>query len=223
MKKLILPFILTLLFISCNRTDSNIFGNWEGADGENKTTLTLDENGWYRLEKVVVAAKKNVEVDSGTWIRVEGDIYEFTPLAVRRNGSTVNITTPVQFRLAPDKDGSLTMLQGMLFLKDTATGNRLEGSTWHNMTVQAEYNNAFTKYVFTGDSVFRYIGYSQTPELADSMYRPYTYTGLRIADGTFTTVRTAPDGKEYTEDFKYYFIGNKLFFGSSKDEKSLKK
>lgn len=223
MNKLILASVIALALVACNRTEPGIFGNWEGADGENKTKLTLDEKGWFRLEKEVMAAKKNMEVDSGTWIRIEGDIYEFTPLTVRRNGSAVNITTPVQVRLTPDRDGNLTMLQGMLFLRDTAIDNRLEGSTWHNMTVQGEYNNAFTKYVFTKDSLFRYMGYSQTPELADSLYRPYTYTGLRVADGTFITVRTAPDGKEYTEDFSYYFIGKKLFFGRSEDKVSLKK
>jgi hypothetical protein len=223
MKKLIFLTIITTIVWSCNKSGNGITGTWKYENGDNSSQITFKEDGSYLYEQLYIANTENYDIDSGNYKVLEGDVYEFTPINRRHNGKKVTVSATDQYQITPNGDGTLLLIPGRLYVRDKGTGTELKDGTFHTVITQGEYNNAFSKYVFTNDSLFRYQGYSQTSELADSLYKPYMYTGIRLDKDKFTTVRIAPDGKEYTEDFRYNFIGDKLFFGKEKEQKEFRK
>lgn len=223
MKKLILFTFITTILCSCNNGGDGISGSWKYENNGDRSQISFSNDSSYLYEQLYKTNKENYDVDSGIYRVLEGDVYEFTPLSRRHNGNKVTVSANDQYLITLNDNGTLTLLPGRLYVRDKGTGIELKDGTFHTVIAQGEYNNAFSKYVFTNDSLYRYQGYSQTGELADTLYKPYMYTGVRLNKDIFTTVRTAPDGKEYTEDFRYHFTGDKLFFGKEKERKEFKK
>lgn len=218
MKKLFLFLITAIALWSCTGGSDGISGTWKYENGKDLSTIIFKDSSYF-YEHKYTNSKENTDIDSGTYKVIEDNIYEFRSLSRRHNGTDVRYQASDHYRITHNEDGSLTVLPGRLYTRGTGAGNELLNSSFYTIIPQGEYNNTFVKYVFTADSVKRYQGYSQTNELADSLYKPYLYNGVRMKNDIFTTIRTAPDGKEYTEDFRFYFIGSRLFFGKDQDVK----
>jgi hypothetical protein len=216
MKKIFYISLLAALIYSCSRKQDNLTGEWQYQEGLDTAVLVLSETGVYTLNHNFVTQIRNVDRDSGTYKHVEGNVYEFMPLARRHNNRQIEVKSSEEFSLKL-KGRSLEYQPGRIYEKLDGKSKELANSIYYTMVPQGVYNNAFEKYVFTNDSLTRFRGYSQTEEIADSLWYPDMKTAIRITPEIFTTLRTAPDGKVYTEDFSYSFTDGKLFFGKAKE------
>lgn len=224
MKKILIPFsLLILALISCNNRKEGITGTWNYLEGLDTAVLVINEQGHYTFTHNYVTHKRNTLRDSGTFKLVEGDIYEFTPLVKISNGRENTVKRPEKLKLTLTREGNLELQPGEVYKKLEGDSEKLVNSSYYTMIPQGEYNNAFEKYVFKNDSLIRYRGYSQTEEIADSLWYPDMMVGLKVTPRIFTSIRTAPNGQTFTEEFSYSFINGKLFFGKAKEGKVFNK
>lgn len=222
MKKILFISLMAATILSCSRSNNEITGEWQYREGLDTAMLVLNAEGVYTLDHNFVTQIRNVDRDSGTYKLAEGEIYDFMPLARRHNGRTIEVKSSEQFRLTV-KGKNLEFQPGRLFEKLDGKSGELANSSYYTMIPQGEYNNAFEKYVFTDDSLTRFRGYSQTEEIADSLWYPDMITAIKITPQVFTTLRTAPDGTIFSEDFSYSFSDGKLFFGKTKESRVFNK
>lgn len=231
--KAFLPFMIlsTILAVSCqnkiNKESGNELitsGTWQFVNENDTTNFLLNEGGTYQISIIKSEGNdKSVLSDSGTYRSLGFNIFELTPLEVKKDGALQTLTSSYIYRIEPTDNKTAVFSPGHLMKRIEGERDQLTNCTFESMLARGEFNYMFTRYTFKEDSLFRFVAYSQTEEIHTSDFKPDLPFQIQISDSVFSTIRTGPDKKLYIQDYSYQLYDDLLFFGKSNEPATFKK